>query len=65
MEPLSKFAIDEEIMLAGSATLNLDNKNNRWKVVCVHQHANREKFMCRVCAIGHRYCYICKALGGD
>ena len=43
LKPLSKFASDEEIMLADSATLKLDNHKNGWKVVCVHQHVNGGK----------------------
>ena len=52
-------------MLADSPTLKLYNEKNGWKGVCVHQNANGEKFMCVVCAIGRRYCYIRKASGGD
>ena len=52
-------------MRADSATLKLDNQKNGWKGVCVHQHANGDKFMCGVRAIGRRYCYIWKASGGD
>ena len=65
LKPLSKFASDEEIMLADSATLKLDNQKNGWKVVCVHQHANGRKFVCIVRAIGCRYCYIRQASDGD
>ena len=31
LKPLSKFVSDEEIMLADSATLKLDNQKNGWK----------------------------------
>ena len=50
-------------MLADSAMLKLDYHNNGWKGVCVYQHGNGGKFMCGVCYIGSRYCYICKASG--
>ena len=46
LKPLSKFASDEDIMLAGSETLKLDNQKNGWKVLCIHQHANGGEFMC-------------------
>ena len=65
LKPLSKFASDEDIMHANIATLKLNNQKNGWKGVCVHQHANREKIMCGVHAIGHCYCYIHEASGGD
>ena len=65
LKPLSKFASDEDIVLADSETLKLDNQKNGWKGVCVHHHENGGKFMCRVRAIGRRYCYIRKASCGD
>ena len=65
LKPLSKFASDEDIILADSATLKLDNQRIGWKGVCVHQHLNGEKFMCGVHAIGRRYCHIHKDPGGD
>ena len=40
LKPLSKCASDEEIMLADSATLKLDNHKNMRKGVCSPQHAN-------------------------
>ena len=43
LESLSKFVSDEDIMLADSATLKVDNHKNGWKVVCVHQHVNGGK----------------------
>ena len=55
LKPLSKFASDEDIMLADSATLKLDNQKNGRKGVCVHQHANGI-FLCGVCIIGRCYC---------
>ena len=42
LKTLSKFAIDEDIMIADSATLKSDNQKNGRKGVCVHQHANWE-----------------------
>ena len=51
---LSKFANDEDIILADSATLKLDNQKNWWKGVCIHQHANGGKFMCGIRSIGSR-----------
>ena len=65
LKPLSKFESDEDIVLEDSATLKLDNQKNEWKGVCVHQHANGEKIICGVRAIGRRYCYIYKASGGN
>ena len=65
LRPLSKFASDEDIMLADSATLKLDNHMNRWKGVCVHQYANRGEIVCRVRSNGNWYYYICKASGGN
>ena len=65
LKPLSKFASDEDIMLADSETLKLDNQKSGCKVFFIHQHSNGEKFRCGVCAIGCRYCYIRKASGGD
>ena len=65
LKPLSKFASDEDIMLADSATLNSDKQKNGRKGVWFHQHANGEKLLCGVRAIGSFYCYICKASGRD
>jgi hypothetical protein len=51
-------------MTAKSATLKLDNQNNGWKGVCVHQEANGEAFNCPVKALACRIIHVCEN-GGD
>ena len=52
------------IRTAESASLKLDNRNNGWKGVCVHQEANGEEFNCPVKALARRVIHI-RENGGD
>ena len=58
LQQLSRTATDKEIMAAGSATLKLDNQNDRWKGVCINEEANGDTYNCPVQALGHRFSSI-------
>ena len=55
----------EEIMLADSCTLKLDNQKNQWKGVCVNHQANGDVIFCPVRALGRRYLHLRRHCGGD
>jgi hypothetical protein len=45
---LPKKALDHLILMADSATLNLDNQKNGWKGACIHQETNGELSHCPI-----------------
>ena len=62
MRQLPINALDEEILSADGATLNMDNQKNVWKGVCVYQeHDGDEKFI-PVRALGRRRVSIRKKM---
>ena len=58
LKQLSRFASNDDILGADSATLKLDNQKNGWKGVCVHQEANGKRYHCPVRALGRRTVHI-------
>ena len=57
---ISRLAQAEDIMMAASAMLKLDNQKNGWKGVCVHHETNGHPIHCPVRALGRRYLHICQ-----
>ena len=55
---LSRIATDATLLTATSATLKLDNQKNGWKGVCVHHHANGQRYKCPVRALARRIAHI-------
>ena len=51
-------ATPEDILMAHSATMKIDNQKNGWKGVCIHQEANGEDFLCPVRALGRRVLHM-------
>ena len=58
LRQLSRLAGDQDILMADSATLKLDNQKNGWKGVCVHQEHNGEPYNCPVRALGRQFVHI-------
>jgi hypothetical protein len=55
---LPRMAPASVVMSADSATLKLNNQNNGWKGVCVHQEANGEPFNCPIRALARRVLHL-------